>query len=69
MFGPHVIQEFPYIKSKIAPSVNAKPTNIVLQRVTRALGSPGKQRKQSLRDIFYKGDRESEEHEQLRVRK
>lgn len=75
VFGPHVIQEFPYIKSKIAPCVNAKPTNIVLQRVDaarRATGadqSPGKVSKKSMRDIFYRGDRDSEEHEQLRVRK
>lgn len=57
------MSEFPHIKAKIAPDVNCKPTNIVLQRVRRDY-SPSKVKPQkSMRDIFYRGDRESEEYE------
>lgn len=68
VFGPHVMLEFPHIKAKIAPDVNCKPTNIVLQRIKREYSpSKGKVPFKSLKDIFYRGDRESEEHEQLRI--
>jgi len=60
------MMEFPHIKSKIAPDVNCKPTNIVL--IKREYSpSKGKVPYKTLKDIFYRGDRESEEHEQLRI--
>lgn len=67
VFGPHVLQEFPHVKPKTATSVNVKPSRIVIQRVnshqgsspnTAGGGGSGTANDRSLKDIFFKADKE-----------